>query len=193
MVVVPTAFLIKQYFRYFDHLQLTLLYWAILAPTFETFGSHLTDSWAKFIPNFLTFCTSGSLVCELGFALSFTICLLGVILLAWLIVMIIKCKRPDLHFETVYSAFKGFFRWTYVPLVYYSVTYLILDLKLGTRDNFIPSIVILAWTAVFPIIQLIYYKTIQTENDKIWIKWFEFLGYYRHLSIVVIFVLGQLV
>jgi hypothetical protein len=51
--------------------------------------------------------------------------------------------------------------------------------------------VVLAWTAVFPIIQLIFYKVIQTENDEIWVKWFEFLGYYRHLSIVLIFVLGQ--
>ena len=80
-----------------------------------------------------------------------------------------------------------------MPLVYYSVNYLILDIKNGTRDNFISSIVILAWTLVFPIIQIVYYKVIQIETDNIWVKWFEFLGYYRHLSIIVIFVLSQLV
>lgn len=193
VLVVPPTFLFKQYFRYFDHLQLALLYWMVLAPTYDTFAAHLTDSWTYFIPNFLKFCTVGDLVCQLGFALSFTICLLGVIFLLWLIVTIEKCRKPDLRFEPVYSVFKGFFRWTYIALAYYSLTYLITDIKNGTRENLIPSIVVLAWTAVFPIIQLVFYKVVQTENDEIWVKWFEFLGYYRHLSIVVIFVLSQLV
>jgi hypothetical protein len=191
VLVVPSTFLFKQYFRFFDHLQLTLLYWMALAPSYDLFASHLTDSWAYFVPNFLKFCTFGDLVCQLGFALSFTICLLGVILLLWLIVTLEKCRKPDLRFEPVYSTFKGFFRWTYIALAYYSLTHLITDLKNGTRNDFLSSIVVLAWTAVFPIIQLIFYKVIQTENDEIWVKWFEFLGYYRHLSIVIIFVLGQ--
>ena len=57
--------------------------------------------------------------------------------------------------------FKGFFKWTYLPLAYYAVYYLILDLKNGTRTNFTPAIVISAWVLVFPIIQLVYYKVIQ--------------------------------
>ena len=89
--------------------------------------------------------------------------------------------------------FKGFFKWTYLPLAYYAVYYLILDLKNGTRTNFTPAIVISAWVLVFPIIQLVYYKVIQQQEDNIWLKWFEFLGYARQLSIVVIFLLAQLI
>ncbi len=33
-LLIPCVFLFKQYLRYFDHLQLTLLYWAMLAPIY---------------------------------------------------------------------------------------------------------------------------------------------------------------
>ncbi len=89
--------------------------------------------------------------------------------------------------------FKGFLKWTYVPLCYYSGYYLITDIKAGTRDNFIPSVVIAGWCFVFPIIQLVYYKVIQEEKDNIWFKWFEFLGYMRQFSIVAIFLVAKLV
>lgn len=79
-------------------MQLTVLYWMILAVSHNTFASHLQDSWAQFIPNFLKFCTERDLVCTVGFALSFTICLVGAIILLWLIVTFVKCKKPDIRF-----------------------------------------------------------------------------------------------
>lgn len=161
VLVVPSVFLFKQYNRFLDHCQMVFLFWMTLAPTQTSFASHLKESWSKFVPNFLTFCQPGEIVCELGFALSWTICLLGVIMFLFLIVTFEKCKKPDLRFEPVYSTFKGFFKWTYVPLVYYSGYYLITDLNNGTRVNFLPSVVILGWCFAFPIIQLIYYKVIQ--------------------------------
>lgn len=85
-LVVPLLFLFKQYFRFLDHLQFVFLYWGILAPVYTTFGSFLSASWSKFIPNFLNFCTANDFVCTSGFALSFTICLLGAIILLFLIV-----------------------------------------------------------------------------------------------------------
>lgn len=86
ILVVPSVFLFKQYNRFLDHCQMVLLFWMSLAPTYSVFASHLDESWSKFIPNFLTFCKPGEIVCELGFALSWTICVLGAILLLLLIV-----------------------------------------------------------------------------------------------------------
>lgn len=171
-LVVPAAFLFKCYLPFFDHIQLVFLYAMVLAPMSETFGSHLDESWGKFVPNFLRFCTEGDLVCSLGFALSFTICLLGVIFLLWFIVTLEKCRKPDLKFEPVYSVFKGLFRWTYIPLVYYSLSYLVLDLNASSTTNLVASIVILAWTVLFPVVQLIGYKLTQQEKDNIFHKWF---------------------
>lgn len=93
-LVVPTVFIFKQYNRFLDHLQIVYLFAQVLRANDDTFGSHLKDSWAKFIPNFLKFCTSGDLVCSVGFALSWTICLVGVILVFCLIVMFEKRRRP---------------------------------------------------------------------------------------------------
>jgi len=62
----------------------------------------------------------------------------------------------------VYSLFKGFFKWTYIALATFSLTYLVSDIKQGTSSNLIASIVILAFTVLFPFAQLIYYKVIQT-------------------------------
>ena len=161
-LLIPYVFLFKQHLRYFDHLQLTVLYWLVLARSQNTFASHLEDSWAKFIPNFLKFCTEGDLVCTVGFALSFTICLIGALIILWLIVTIEKCRKPNLKYQPVYSSFKGFFKWTFIALATFSLTYLVNDIKQGTNNNLIASIVILAFTVVFPFIQLIYYKVIQT-------------------------------
>lgn len=93
-LVVPTVFIFKQYNRFLDHLQIVLLFALVLQPNHDMFGSHLEDSWAEFIPNFLKFCTTGDLVCSLGFALSWTICLVGVILIFGLIVAFEKRRRP---------------------------------------------------------------------------------------------------
>ena len=58
-LVVPTVFLFKQYNRFLDHCQMVMLFWISLAPTYDTFASHLDKSWSEFIPNFLKFCTPG--------------------------------------------------------------------------------------------------------------------------------------
>ena len=68
---------------------------------------------------------------------------------------------------------------------------LVTDLKAGTDTNLISSIVILAVVAIFPFVQLIFYKVYQTEDTHIWIKWFEFLSYKRSSSIAIILVLGD--
>jgi len=97
-LVVPICFLFKQYLGFLDHVQLTYLYFMVLAPMSGAFSNWLDFSWSKFIPNFLKFCVSGDVVCEEGYALSFTICLVGVLLLLFIIVSIEKCRKPDLRY-----------------------------------------------------------------------------------------------
>lgn len=93
-LVVPSVFIFKQYNRFLDHLQIVFLFAGVLQTNSDMFGSHLKDSWAEFIPNFLKFCTTDDLVCSLGFALSWTLCLVGVILIFFLIVTFEKRRRP---------------------------------------------------------------------------------------------------
>jgi hypothetical protein len=126
--VVPILFLFKQYFRFLDHVQLVFLYWVIISPQSSTFGSHLKSSWVYFIPNFLTFCNSQDsqdIVCAIGGQLSFTVCLLGAIIITFFIVAILKCKKSSVKYEPVYTALKGLFRWTYLCLSYFSINFLI--------------------------------------------------------------------
>lgn len=94
-LVVPICFAFKQYFRFLDHIQLTYMYFAILAST-NALSLSLVNSWSTFIPNFLTFCTYGDIVCQSGYALSFTICLIGAIIIAFITVLIIRIKNPDI-------------------------------------------------------------------------------------------------
>jgi hypothetical protein len=57
-------------------------------------------------------------------------------------------------------------------LAYFSSLFLFSNIKSGsTGGDFIPSVVVFAWTILFPVVQLIVYKVIQKEDDNIWIKW----------------------
>jgi hypothetical protein len=164
-LVMPVCFMFRQYFRSLDYFQMTYIFASVLAISNVTFSDNLNDSWVPFPENFLSgICTSGDLVCSIGFQLSFTICLIGVLLILLLIVTIEKCRKPELKFEPVYSFFKGFFRWTYAPLVYYSIIYLKSALDNGEISPIISAGVILGFTFLFPIFQLISYKCLQTEE-----------------------------
>ena len=100
------------------------------------------------------------------------------------------CKKPEVKFEPVYRFLKGLIRWTYVPLVYYSLYFMITSIQ-GTTSYLIESIVIFAVCAVFPIFQLIAYKCIQTENQHIWPKWIEFINYLRLLIVASLIAIGR--
>lgn len=169
--IVFFTFIFKQYFRFHDQVQLTYCYSIVLRPTLASFGSYLSYSWAQFIPNYLTNCKSGDMVCQAGFGLSFTICLIGAILILLILMLLGKCRNPELKFEPLYCVMKGLFRWTYFPLAGISHAYLISAINSGDSTNLISSAVIAGYTIVFPIGQLIIYKIIQQENDLNWPKW----------------------
>ena len=103
---------------------------------------------------------------------------------------IVACKKEEARFEPVYRFMKGLIRWTYVPLVYYSLYYMIMSIQ-GTSNYLIESIVVFAVCVVFPIFQLIAYKCIQTENQLIWPKWIEFINYLRLLIIASLIAIGE--
>ena len=177
-LVIPICFGFRQYFRFLDHLQIFYLLFLSLGSGTKIFSSYLDSSWVLFPHNFYVFCSSGDLVCTVGFPLSFTSCLIAFLLIMRIIVAFEKCRKPEIRFEPVYTFFKGFFRWTFIPLTYYSLYFLIKSVQ-GTSNDLIPSIVVFSVCVIFPIIQLIVYKCIQGEKDNIWRKWLEFFGYLR--------------
>ena len=159
--MIPIVFFFKQYFRFLDHAQfLFLFYVSILSSGSAIFSKYLFLSWADISANIYVFCSSGDLVCALGFQLSFTSCFVAFILLVGLIVIIVKCKKPEAKYEPIYRFLKGLFRWTYVPLVYYSLYYLITSIT-NSQNYLVESIVIFAVCTLFPICQLIGYKILQ--------------------------------
>lgn len=92
--IIPILFVFKQYFRFNTHMQFLYLFYIAFAPTAAIFSSYAEISWAAITQNFYIFCTSGDLVCTLGFQLSYTSCLVGTILLALIITKIVACKKP---------------------------------------------------------------------------------------------------
>jgi hypothetical protein len=161
-----------------------------LAMYSTSFSANLAISFTNFNLNFLTFCTSGDIVCTLGFQLSFGVVLIGLLLLIAIFVGIQRCcGRPNLEMEPTYTAFKGFFKWIYLPYTYYSAFYLAsaLDKSINQNNtnttNIIEAAVIGGFCLLFPILQLIAYKCIQTEETPIWRKWLEFFGYMRLLVV----------
>ena len=183
VLVWPIAFVFKQYFRVLDNVQFMYLWGMVIFGCTWEFSDHLGYSWFSFMPSFLNdLCTAGDFVCTAGGQLSWTICFIGFLSILMLIVSIEKCRRDNLKAEPVYSFFKGILRWTYLPLFYYSVKFLLSEIVNGTitSSSGIGSIIVLAILIVFPIAQLIAYKCIQDpETDKIWYKWIEFWSYVR--------------
>lgn len=136
-LVVPVMFFFRQYFRGLDFMQMSYIFGLAMYTT--SFSTHLGISFADFNYNFLTFCTNGDIVCTLGFQLSFGCVLVGLILLFAIFIGLHRCGgNKKLEFESVYLAFKGFFKWIYLPYAYYSSYYLAtaVDLALnhGTMD-----------------------------------------------------------
>lgn len=183
--VVPVLFLFRHYFRGLDFVQVSYFFAATMLPS--AFSNTLGTSLVNFDYNFLLFCSSGDLVCSLGFQLSFGVAVAGALLFLLLVVSIVKCSKPHVKFEPLYLFLKGFFKWVYVPLAVYSTKALVETLD-GTMDStkLITSAAILGTLALFPFFQLIGYKCIQEEDTPIWRKWLEFLNYYRILSVSVL-------
>lgn len=92
--IIPICFVFRQYFRFNTHMQFLYLFYIAFAPTAAIFSSYAEISWASIAQNFYIFCTTGDLVCTLGFQLSYTSCLVVSILLALIITKIVACKKP---------------------------------------------------------------------------------------------------
>ena len=88
--------------RFLDHLQIFYLLFLGLASSTSIFSGYLDESWVLFPRNFYIFCTTGDLVCTVGFPLSFTSCLIGFLLIVKIIVAIEQCRKKELRFEPVY-------------------------------------------------------------------------------------------
>lgn len=167
-LVVPVMFIFRQYFRSLDFMQMSYLFGLAMYST--SFSANLTISFVGFSHNFLTFCNSGDIVCTLGFQLSFGCVLLGFLLLVAIFIGLQRCSgKKELQMQPMYLTFKGFFKWIYLPFTYYSSYFLAIALDQAINQNnfdstkIIQAAVIGGLCFLFPIIQLIGYKCIQTE------------------------------
>lgn len=166
-LVVPIMFVFRQYFRSLDFMQMSYLFGLTMYST--SFSSNLTISFTGLNYNFLTFCSTGDIVCTLGFQLSFGCVLIGFLLLTAIFIVLQRCgDKKDLKIEPIYLAFKGFFKWIYLPLTYYSSYFLARAADQALNQNnlnttqLIEAAVIGGFCFLFPIMQLIGYKCIQT-------------------------------
>ena len=125
-------------------------------------SNKLTTAMVSFNKNILTFCTTGDFICSNGFALSFGVILVGILLLTFIFVSIQKCCGKAIEYEPVFLTFKGFIKWIYLPLVN-SSTKQILFLISSTIDlnTFLAPAIVLGFLAIFPFFQLIAKKCSQ--------------------------------
>jgi hypothetical protein len=183
-LVVPILFLFKQYFRFLDHVQLVYLYAITLAPNTAPFARHLHDSWTLFFPNFfVNECSAGQMLCVVGYAISFTVCIVALTVIIFGAVAIQKFRENPFHAQPAYDLLKGLYKWTYLALTYYSLNYFISDFKNSQDFNLAPATIIGIWTIAFPIIQLLTSKVHQKDETYKWVKWLEFLDYVRLFTI----------
>lgn len=90
---MPFCFAFRSYLRFLDHLQMFYAFAIVLSSQSTLFSNSLTNSWVGFDKNIFFFCTSGELVCTVGFPLSFGSCLLVFLLIMRLIVLIETCRK----------------------------------------------------------------------------------------------------
>ena len=92
-LVVPLCFVFRQYVRFLDHLQIFYLLYLGINTQQIMFSGYLGNSWVNFNANFYKFCTAGDFICTVGFPLSFGSCLVGVMLLFYVLVAIERRKK----------------------------------------------------------------------------------------------------
>ena len=62
-----------------------------------------------------------------------------------------------MKYESIYCFFKGLIRWVYLPMVYWSMSFLINSAQ-AVKSNLVESIVLYVICLVFPYLQFILYK-----------------------------------
>lgn len=118
LAIAPLSYIIlKKYYRSLCFLQLSYYYAVAYLTTTNFFSKYLGYSCVDFQANLLTFCESTDLVCSLGFPLSFAGVFAAFLFVVFIFTAIQKCCGKDIRFEPVYSFFKGFITWFYVPIV----------------------------------------------------------------------------
>lgn len=150
----------RAYSRILEAVQMTYLFAFIFTPTTALFSNKLGYSWLSFMPSFLNYCTAGDFSCTYGYLLSPAICWAGAALLSLIIIKIIGRCKPSVKFEPFYNFYKGLFRWTFGPLIYFSTLVLITSLQNNSKDkDFIASAAVLGYSAAICFIELIAYTS----------------------------------
>lgn len=122
----------------------------------------------------------------MAFAISFMVILVGFLILMRLITIPERVKEKGITFHRVYRAFKGLFKWFFLPLVYQSIYFLLM----GITDELIPSVVILAVLLLIVILQVVLYKLFDEEGNDPFVKWLEFASYLKAALFCLLVVLS---
>ena len=155
----------RSYSRVLEAVQMCYLFAFTLVTTTSLFSNKLGYSWLSFMPSFLNFCTTGDFSCTYGYLLSPSICWVGASLLFLIIIKIAGRCKPSCKFQPFYNFFKGFFRWTFAPLIYFSALVLINKLQAGSKDNdLIASAVVLGYFATICFIEIIGYSCLGSTH-----------------------------
>lgn len=166
-LVAPISYYFRIYSRALEFAQLFYIFTMLFAVGMTTFSQNLGYSWISFIPSFLTnYCSNGDFLCSYGYLITPTIVLLGFILLMFIILKIVACKKPEVRYKPFYTFIKGLFRWMLLPLVYYSTDTLIVAIKNGISlssssfydKNFIAAVVIDGFFVIWALVELIGYS-----------------------------------
>lgn len=142
--------------------------------TTMTISSYLNYTFLDFIPEMTSgFCVTGDFACTYGKLVTAAIVWLAAVVVFFLLIKIIACKKRNTKFLSFYNWSKGFMYWFFGPLVYAAVTTLIpfIETSSFSSTNFYSStIVVIAFLGI-ALVELIAYKVAQKMEENIWRKW----------------------
>lgn len=173
--LAPLATLFARHYSRSLYFAQMLFVWSILYNTTGSisFSSYLGWSWLGFMPEFTSkWCTIGDYSCSYGNLVSPGIVWLGGVVLFFIVIKIVACKKKEAKFLSFYNFYKGFLYWFFAPLVYYSTNIVVNGIQASNMgNNFIAAVIVLGIFVGITIVEVIAYKIAQREEENIWKKW----------------------
>lgn len=158
-----STYYFRNYSRVLDCVQLFYVFAIAYAAALGEFSLLLGWGSLTFIPSFLnSFCSTGDYLCTNGYLISAGVAWLGAAFLMLIIIKIISCKRTGTRYQSFYNFWKGILRWIMTPLIYYSTTQVITQVKANNLldRNFYASAGVCVFFFIWIFVELIGYKCV---------------------------------
>ena len=186
LIATPVIlFFFRQYYRGLDYLQMCYIFGILMAN--GSFSASLSASMLDFDHSFFkSSCQQGEFACGAGVQLSFLIILVAVLIGAFVFAKFQeKCfERIIVEYQTLYNGLKGFIKWIYLPLTFYSMSFMLFGSNSNSTNpsNLAGSIIVLIIVILFPFAQLAAYKIFPRDDTPDVRIWLEFGMYLRLLA-----------